>query len=68
MRLASDSALISPTVYAPLDPRPVPAGTSASEAISSGSPDQWRSSVSRRIGCWISSIVSVSSKEEYFMR
>ncbi len=29
---------------------PVPAGTSATEAISSGLPHQWRSRLSRRIG------------------
>ena len=42
------------TVYAPEEPIPVPAGTSATEAISSGFPRQWRSSVSRRIGWRIS--------------
>ncbi len=47
---------------------PVPAGTSATEAISSGLPDQWRSSVSRRIGWRIWPISSTSSSSEYFIR
>ena len=38
------------TVYAPDEPSPVPEGTSATEAISSGAPLQCRSKVSRRIG------------------
>ena len=47
---------------------PVPAGTSATDAISSGLPCQWRSSVSRRIGCRISRGSSTSSVSEYFIR
>ena len=47
---------------------PVPAGTSATEAISSGSPCQWRSSASRRIGWRISRGWSTSSNSEYFSR
>ena len=47
---------------------PVPAGTSATEAISSGLPRQWRSSVSRRIGWRIWQISSTSSSSEYFIR
>ncbi len=67
-RLAIASALIRQTVNAPEEPMPVPAGTSATDAISSGLPCQWRSRVSRRIGCLISAIVSTSSVSEYFMR
>ena len=39
---ASASAFSRQTVNAPEEPMPVPAGTSATEAISSGSPRQWR--------------------------
>jgi hypothetical protein len=42
-------------------PMPVPAGHVGDEAISSGSPFQWRSSDSRRIGCLISEGSSTSS-------
>ncbi len=47
---------------------PVPAGTSATEAISSGLPDQCRRMVSRRMGCRMSSGRSTSSVSEYFIR
>ena len=39
---ASASALSRQTVKAPEEPSPVPAGMSATEAISSGAPRQWR--------------------------
>ena len=42
VRRASASAFSRQTVNAPEEPMPVPAGTSATEAISSGSPRQWR--------------------------
>ena len=57
----------SATVNAPEEPIPVPAGTSATDAISSGFPRQWRSRLSRRIGCWIAAISSTSSVSEYFI-
>jgi hypothetical protein len=47
---------------------PVPAGTSATEAISSGLPCQWRASVSRRMGWRICRTSSTSSSCEYFSR
>ena len=68
MRRASASAFSRQTVNAPEEPMPVPAGTSAIEAISSGSPLQWRSSASRRIGWRISLGSSTSSNSEYFIR
>ncbi len=40
-----------------MSPCPVPAGTSATDAISSGLPRQWRSRLSRRIGWRISLIL-----------
>ena len=43
VRRACASPLSSATVNAPDEPIPVPAGTSATEAISSGFPRQWRS-------------------------
>ena len=68
VRRASASAFSRQTVKAPEEPMPVPAGTSATEAISSGSPRQWRTSASRRIGCRISRGSSTSSNSEYFIR
>ena len=52
----------------PDEPRPVPAGTSAITLTSSGSPFQWRSNDSRRIGWRISEGSSTSSNCEYFIR
>ena len=52
----------------PDEPRPVPAGMSATEAISSGLPSQWRRRVSRKIGWRISLGWSTSSNSEYFSR
>ncbi len=52
----------------PDDPRPVPAGMSATEAISRGLPCQWRQRASRRIGWRISRGSSTSSNSEYFSR
>ena len=68
MRPARLSAFSRQTVNEPDDPSPVPAGMSATEAISSGLPLQWRQSVSRRIGCRISSGRSTSSNSEYLRR
>jgi hypothetical protein len=65
VRRAWTSALSSVTVNASDDPIPVPEGTSATEAISSGLPRQRRLSVSRRIGCRISSIDIASSLSSF---
>ena len=68
VRRASASAFSRQTVNAPEEPMPVPAGTSATEAISSGSPRQWRTSASRRIGWRISRGSSTSSNSAYLSR
>ena len=68
MRPARLSAFIRQTVNEPDDPSPVPAGMSATDAISSGLPSQWRRSVSRKIGWRISLGSSTSSNSEYFSR
>jgi hypothetical protein len=67
VRRARESAFSRATVYALEEPIPVPAGTSATDAISSGFPRQWRSSDSRTIGCLISRGESTSSVSEYFI-
>ena len=53
-RRASASAFRKHTVNEPDEPSPVPAGTSATTLTSSGSPFQWRSNDSLRIGWRIS--------------
>jgi hypothetical protein len=68
LRCMAWTALSSPTVNEPDEPRPVPEGMSAVETISTLGPTSWARSTSRTIGCSMWSGLSTRSSWLYLRK